>query len=184
MFGKHRYLLIAILALIMAACGNSNTSQTNDQNNGNVTTVQSDTQNSGNNMPSVSNNGPASNAQPTSRFAAINITNHQASPFEESMSVFSRSDEVDVNFVIDNVQKGDEVTGKIMAIDAPGFSPSILILGKDTHSAFGIADKDYGSTQSWLWFSTSNPNLWPTGTYKINVYFNNKLDTVFEFTVR
>lgn len=122
----------------------------------------------------------------SSRFAAINITNSQASPDEKSMSVFSRSDSVYVNFSINNVKKGDEVTGKVIAVNAPGFSPNDLLMGKDTDNAFGKADKDYETgLQSMLWFTYPlDSDGWAIGTYKIEVYFNGNLDTILQFTVR
>lgn len=120
-----------------------------------------------------------------SRFDSITITNKTVGtilPSEEPMSVFPRSNYfISVYARILNAKKGDQITGKILAVDAPEFDPSALLLGTNIDTM--TIDKDYEDLQTGVDFMYPNGE-WPIGSYKIEVYFNGKLDTVFKFTVK
>jgi hypothetical protein len=166
------YIFVA-LALIMAACGNGVTGQPSNAN-------------SDNNLSPTTGGEPVGNGLSNSRFDSITITDKMTGtilPSEKPMSIFPHS----INFIsvyasILNVKKGDQMTGIITAVDAPGFDPSGLLGGTNSSSTKPL-DKDFEGIQTSVDFFDLDGE-WPTGTYKIEVYFNGKLDTVFNFTIQ
>jgi hypothetical protein len=119
-----------------------------------------------------------------SRFEHINITNNEANGLasDPSMSVFSPSDFIIVNADVVEAKQGDEFTGKVTAVDAPGFDPGDLLNGDNISTYTFRQDIEYAQTSVGFLYNTTNG--WPIGSYEVEVYFNGKLDTVLHFEVR
>lgn len=162
--------VFALLALIMAACGNGVTSQPSNAN-------------SDNNSSSTTGGESSGNGLSNSRFDSITITNDPMSlPNEEPMTVFAQSDNfINVPALILNIKAGDEFTIKIIAINAPDFDLNGLING--TNISTMPYDKDKEGSQTTLSFFDKDGE-WPIGSYKVEAYYNGNLDTVFKFIIQ
>jgi WD40 repeat protein len=54
-----------------------------------------------------------------------------------------------------------------------GHDPGLAITGTEITTGSGV-----------IYFTLSNDNLWPTGSYKVNIYLNGELETTVEFVVQ
>lgn len=59
------------------------------------------------------------------------------------------------------------------AVAAEGFAPNIF-----------LDETELTSSDATLKFELSNTDLWPIGTYKVELFLNDELDTILEFQVQ
>jgi len=59
------------------------------------------------------------------------------------------------------------------AVQAEGAEPNFVIQETDFTTGSGLVN-----------FELSNSNLWPVGTYKVDLYLNDELDKTLEFSVQ
>lgn len=77
--------------------------------------------------------------------------------------------------VVDLANAPDDTTVRAVwiAVQAEGVDPNFLIDETEITSGDGS-----------LHFELSNDNLWPTGTYKVELYLNGELERTLEFSVQ
>lgn len=60
----------------------------------------------------------------------------------------------------------------------------IAVNVEDVEPGFLINETDFTSGSGLVHFNLSNTNLWPKGTYKVEIYLNDKLAKTLEFQVQ
>ncbi len=60
----------------------------------------------------------------------------------------------------------------------------IAVNAQDTDPNFVIAEKEFVSGDAVVNFELSNTNLWPIGTYKVDIYLNDALTKTVDFEVQ
>jgi hypothetical protein len=82
----------------------------------------------------------------------------------------------------DQVKKGDNVKTVLTAIDTHKAAPDNYIVGEKVNSiANDIKDNEYYTVD--FYFSKPD-NGWPVGTYKIDLFLNEKLTDTYNFSVK
>ena len=92
--------------------------------------------------------------------------NNRTTVFSQDAIFFAQVD-------LRNAPDDTQIKAVWVAVDAEGVEPN-----------FEITQTDMQSGSSTLTFRLSNDNLWPTGTYKVDLYLNDNLAQSLNFEVR
>ena len=98
---------------------------------------------------------------------------------KQPTSVFNTTDTIYVVSDLSNGVKGNVVSSKWYAVDVPNADPNSLIDQAD----IPVEEDSFNGT-IYFYFPPPNNGQWPTGTYKVEIYFNGALSSTTEFTVQ
>ncbi|HEX2997992.1 MAG TPA: hypothetical protein VHP14_24420 [Anaerolineales bacterium] len=88
-------------------------------------------------------------------------------------TTFAQSDTMNLFVDLANAPDDTDVKVSWIAVDAEGVDPNYVI--NETNYASGTGN---------VHFDLSNDNLWPTGSYKADIYLNGTLDRSLPFEVQ
>jgi hypothetical protein len=88
-------------------------------------------------------------------------------------TVFSQNDTMNLFIDLKNAPDDTEVKVSWIAVNADGVDQNHV-----------INESNYTSGDGTVHFDLSNDNLWPVGSYKVDVYLNGKLDRSLTFEVQ
>lgn len=90
----------------------------------------------------------------------------------EPTTVFAPDEPFYLIVELGNAPDDTTVKASWTAVDAEGVEPNMLIDEAELASGSGT-----------LTFDLTNDNLWPAGSYKVDLYLNNELERTVEFSV-
>lgn len=93
-------------------------------------------------------------------------------------TVFNATDTVYVVSDLSNGVKGNVVSSKWYAVDVVNTEPNLLL----DEAEIPIED-DYFSGTIYFYFPPPLDGQWPSGSYKVEIYFNGILNNTAEFSV-
>jgi len=88
-------------------------------------------------------------------------------------TTFSQSDTMNLFVDLRNAPDDTELKVAWIAVNAEGVDPNYL-----------LNETNYTSSDDTVHFDLSNDNLWPVGSYKVDVYLNGTLDRSLTFEVQ
>ena len=88
-------------------------------------------------------------------------------------STFSQSDTMNLFIDLKNAPDDTKVKVAWIAVDAEGVDPNYV-----------VNESNYTAGSETVHFDLSNDNLWPTGSYKADIYLNDTLDRSLTFAVQ
>ncbi|NLG71597.1 MAG: hypothetical protein GX495_06100 [Chloroflexi bacterium] len=91
----------------------------------------------------------------------------------EPTTVFAPGDTFYLIVDLANAPDSTTVRADWTAVDVEGTEPNLFIDGTELTSSDAI-----------LTFNLTNDGLWPSGTYKVDLYLNDKLERTIEFQVQ
>jgi hypothetical protein len=94
-------------------------------------------------------------------------------------SVFATADTIYVVSDLSNGKAGDVVTSKWYAIDVENTEPNLLFDEADIN-----IDNDGFNGNVYFYYPPPVDGAWPTGTYKVEIYYNEVLIDTANFTVQ
>ncbi len=94
-------------------------------------------------------------------------------------SVFATTDTIYVVSDLSNGVKGNIVTSKWYAVEVVDTEPNFLIDEAD----IPVEEDSFNGT-IYFFFPPPLDGQWPTGSYKVEIYFNGVLNSTVEFTVQ
>lgn len=109
------------------------------------------------------------------RFSTANIASARLSPDEastQSVTVFGPEDVFYLIVALANAPDDTTVKAVWTAVDVDGADANTV-----------LAEKSLTSGSATVTFDLSNNNLWPNGSYKVDLYLNDKLDRTLDFKV-
>ena len=89
------------------------------------------------------------------------------------MTTFSQEDTMNLFVELNNAPDDTEIKVTWIAVDAEGVDPNYL-----------LNETNFTSSDDVVHFDLSNDNLWPVGSYKVDVYLNGTLDRSLTFEVQ
>ena len=109
-------------------------------------------------------------------FSTANIGDAWLSTDEEGnnrTTVFTQSDTFNLFVDLKNAPDDTNLKASWIAVNAEGQDPN-----------FVIYESEYTSSDDIVRFFLTNDQLWPVGSYKVDVYLNGTLDRSLEFQVQ
>lgn len=97
---------------------------------------------------------------------------------KQPAAVFGTSDTIYVVADLSNGAKGNTVSSKWFVDNVPGYDPNYLIDQADVN-----VDQDNFNGNIYFYFEPPSGG-WPTGTYKVEVYFNGNIVNTVPFSVQ
>ncbi|MBI5950438.1 MAG: hypothetical protein HY865_02160 [Chloroflexi bacterium] len=88
-------------------------------------------------------------------------------------TTFSQSDTINLFVDLRNAPDDTELKVAWIAVNAEGVDPNYL-----------LNETNFTSSDDTVHFDLSNDNLWPVGSYKVDVYLNGTLDRSLTFEVQ
>ena len=88
-------------------------------------------------------------------------------------TTFSQEDTMNLFVELNNAPDDTELKVAWIAVDAEGVDPNYL-----------LNETNFTSSDDVVHFDLSNDNLWPVGSYKVDVYLNGTLDRSLTFEVQ
>ena len=89
------------------------------------------------------------------------------------VTVFSQNDTMNLFIDLKNAPDDTELKVAWIAVNAEGVDPNYL-----------LNETNFTSSDDTVHFDLSNDNLWPVGSYKVDVYLNGTLDRSLTFEVQ
>jgi len=109
-------------------------------------------------------------------FTTANIGDAWLSTDEEGINrttVFTQSDTFNMFLELKNAPDDTKVKASWIAVSAEGLDPNYVIY-----------ESEYTSSDDTIRFFLTNDQLWPVGSYKVDVYLNGTLDRSLAFEVQ
>ena len=109
-------------------------------------------------------------------FTTANIGDAWLATDEEGINrttVFTQSDTFNMFLELKNAPDDTKVKASWIAVSAEGLDPNYVIY-----------ESEYTSSDDTIRFFLTNDQLWPVGSYKVDVYLNGTLDRSLAFEVQ